>query len=77
MRYIITLFLLSFLVSACGDRLSTQEAYDTCEKLSTDTAVEGAFADCVDCYERCGNECDTHNGEPPDVYACPEDLEGD
>jgi hypothetical protein len=66
----------SLAVSACADRFSTQEAYDTCEDIAdrTDTFTEESFADCVDCHERCGADCEQQNAEPPDEYVCPEDI---
>lgn len=62
---------------ACGDQFSTQEAYVTCQEIAdrTLTSSEASFADCVDCHERCGTECDRQNAPPPDEYVCPEDLD--
>ncbi len=63
--------------TACQDQFTTQEAYDTCEKLAenTPTAGDADFADCVDCHERCGADCERDNAEPPDAYFCPEDKD--
>jgi hypothetical protein len=73
--YALVLIIPTVLIAACGDHFSTQEAYNTCEDIQTQTSSEAAFADCVDCYERCGAECERQNVEPPDEYYCPEDLD--
>lgn len=59
---------------ACGSRYTTQEAYDACDGLidRIDT-VEGdeTFAECVACFEDCGDECEQTEVSPA-TFACPE-----
>jgi hypothetical protein len=57
--------------AACGDHYTTQEAYSVCDDIikRLDTTTEEAFADCVDCYESCGDECEQEGPE----FICPED----
>ncbi len=77
LRNVLAFFVLSLALGGCGDHFTTQEAYKTCAAFvdRTLTENEAAFADCVDCHERCGNECEQSEGtDPEDTYACPEDL---
>lgn len=60
---------------ACDEHFSTQEAYDTCEKLAESgppADTPAGFSDCVACYEDCGNACIPS----PEGYVCP-DEEGE
>ena len=58
-------------IAACGG-YSTQEAYDRCEEERTvkPTVTDEAFAQCVACYEDCGNDC-VAQGTSPESYLCP------
>lgn len=73
---IIVLSIFSAALGACSDHFSTQEAYVTCEEIAERSPAmsEESFADCVDCHERCGADCDQQNSPPPDEYVCPDDL---
>jgi hypothetical protein len=63
-------------LTGCQDQFSTQEAYTTCNDIGDRllTISDESFADCVDCYERCGADCAEQNVDPPDQFVCPEDL---
>lgn len=73
-----TLALLTTLFTGgCAEHFTTQEAYSTCEQLADAGApidTEEAFANCVSCYEDCGNAC-VLEASTPAVYACPDDSE--
>ena len=60
-------------LTACTDHYTTQEAYEVCDDIidRIDTTTEDSFADCVDCYERCGDEC----GQEAAAFLCPDDTE--
>jgi hypothetical protein len=62
-------------LAACGDHYSTQEAYRVCDDIiaRVDTTTEAAFADCVDCFESCGDECEQRG--PENGFLCPDDVE--
>ncbi len=66
----------SLALAACEDHFTTQEAYETCGGIADRSVAmsEEAFADCVDCYERCGIDCEQQNEPPPDEFVCPDDL---
>ncbi len=66
-------------LGGCQDRFSTQEAYETCESITKhdQTSTDEEFADCVDCYERCGADCEDDGEEAPDIYVCPEDVDAE
>ncbi len=69
--------LATLLTSGCAEHFTTQEAYSTCEQLADAGAPidsEEAFANCVSCYEDCGNAC-VLEASTPAVYACPDDSE--
>ncbi|MFO0547647.1 MAG: hypothetical protein U0271_04615 [Polyangiaceae bacterium] len=68
--------LFGFSLAACEDHYTTQEAYDACNQLGdTNPGVlePAAFDDCVDCYERCGADCE-ELGTAPETFACPDDT---
>ncbi len=75
-RHAIFLAMTMLCPAACADQFSTQEAYTTCEEIAdrTLTSNDASFANCVDCYERCGADCEQQNEEPPDEYFCPDDV---
>lgn len=62
--------------TGCDEHFSTQEAYAACEKLAESgppADTEAGFADCVACYEDCGNACIPS----AEGYSCPaEEGEG-
>lgn len=62
-------------LAGCTEHFSTQEAYASCEKLvgAPEDAPE-PFADCVACYEDCGNAC-VLEGSAPITYSCPDESE--
>ena len=58
---------------ACGDQLTTQEAYAACDALVdvTLTSSEDAFDVCVACYEDCGNDCERVSADEGE-FSCPD-----
>jgi hypothetical protein len=70
-------FVVALLVGACGNGLSTQEAYAICEsEQSRNPAIDdAAFAACVACYEDC-SDCIVQSTAPA-TFACPDDLAED
>jgi hypothetical protein len=69
------LFVAGAMIAACGSRYTTQEAYDACDALldRIDTAEsEETFAECVACFEDCGEECEQTEVSPA-TFACPDD----
>lgn len=61
-------------LSACDQGYTTQEAVDRCdvEKKNKPTLTEKSYAECVACFESCGDDC-TPEGGTPERYVCPED----
>jgi hypothetical protein len=43
----------------CGSGLSTEEATQRCdqERISKTFFTEASYAQCLECYEQCGDEC--------------------
>ena len=70
MRHLWIALALALAAAACGDRASTQEAYDICEDIGEriGTLDDDSFAACVACHETCGGECNTTDGS----FTCPE-----
>lgn len=66
-------FAIALLVGACGNGLSTQEAYEICEsEQSRNPSIDDvSFADCVACYEDCG-DCIVQDTAPA-TFACPDE----
>ncbi len=69
----------------CTDRLTTQEAYVTCEEVLGRPAIaaedtedgegDAVFAECVACHENCGPDCALLGTATPS-FACPDDQGG-
>lgn len=76
-RSLFALTLLAVAASACQDHYSTQDAYAICQD-QTDrnpaTNPPESFADCVACYESCGDDC-TQGGTSPETYTCPDEVD--
>ncbi len=76
-RYRHTTYLAALVLAAtavgCGGHASTQEANARCrdEQRTKNTVTDEAFAQCVACFEDCGDDCQAM-GETPERYACPE-----
>ncbi len=78
-QFVITLFVsaLTFSLAGCDDHFTTQEAYEICTQLqeeNSSSASPESFADCVDCHESCGADCQLQ-GTVPETYACDEELD--
>jgi hypothetical protein len=60
------------LLAGCGNHLSTQEANVECqqERERKPDLTDDDFAECVACFEECGNTCEAQ-GTSPETYACP------
>jgi hypothetical protein len=72
----LTLITAALGLGGCQDRFSTQEAYAACEGLQERTDFADSpetFADCVDCYESCGDDCALQPTSPA-TFACPDEL---
>ncbi len=67
------LWLAVLIAPACTDHYSTQEAYAVCEDLTNVIITTGdeLFAECVACYEDCGDECE-QTGEGDESFVCPD-----
>ncbi|MBL8740400.1 MAG: hypothetical protein JNK04_04880 [Myxococcales bacterium] len=71
----ISALLATFTLAGCDEHFTTQEAYSSCEQLvGAPEDSPAAFADCVSCYEDCGNAC-TLEGSAPITYTCPDESE--
>jgi hypothetical protein len=60
---------------ACSSGLSTSDAQSRCTAEQAGKMYcwnDAVTANCVDCYQRCGNSC-TGQGTCPSTYLCPGD----
>ena len=58
---------------ACGG-LSTEESEQRCDQQREANAAcvtDAAYAECVSCYEECGDDC-TPLGQCPQTFTCDE-----
>ena len=67
----IAAFLVSCLLTGCGDGLTTQEAVDVCdiEAENKPAVTAEAYDACIACFEACGDECKAQSTSP-ETYAC-------
>ena len=59
----------------CGSGLSTEEATQRCDQerfIQGMLFTDDAYAQCLTCYEECGDECDRRSTTPPS-FLCPEE----
>ncbi|MEZ4443339.1 MAG: hypothetical protein R3B72_29860 [Polyangiaceae bacterium] len=74
MKNLLWSFALLLTVSACGNHYSTQDAYVACEDLQTRVSTltdDQTFAECVACYEDCGDECALDESAEGSPFSCP------
>lgn len=78
-RIVIALLALGAAAAGCADHFTTQEAYNACNELKSIETIDDSpevFADCVACYEDCGNDC-SPQGTAPETFACPDEEAGE
>jgi hypothetical protein len=67
------LLLFIALAIGCGG-LSTEESKQRCDQMQSANAAcmtEGAYDECVSCYEECGDDCEP-SGACPGTFRCAE-----
>jgi hypothetical protein len=72
-RSLAALIAIAALSMGCGSGLSTEEATQRCDQERTSQNLlftDAIYAECVSCYEECGDDCDPQSTTPL-TYVCP------
>ena len=74
-RVLAALITIAVLSVGCGSGLSTEEATQRCDQerfIKDDFYTDSSYAQCISCFEECGDEC-LARATAPETYACPEE----